>query len=112
MRSQQDSAGGLRHLITLDGLTRDALTAILDRAEAYRRLPGQPAYEGRELDGVTLANLLFEPSTGTRARSSLASRWCGAHVLNLSRRSSSRAKGESMLDTIYPLEAMNTDGFV
>ncbi len=48
MRSQQDSAGGLRHLITLDGLTRDALTAILDRAESYRRLPGQPAYEGRE----------------------------------------------------------------
>jgi hypothetical protein len=32
MRSQQDSAEGLRHLITLDGLARDALTAILDRA--------------------------------------------------------------------------------
>ena len=39
MRSQQDSAGGLRHLITLEGLTRDALTAILDRAERYRRPP-------------------------------------------------------------------------
>jgi len=26
MRSQQDSAGGLRHLITLEGLARDALT--------------------------------------------------------------------------------------
>ena len=38
MRSQQDSAGGLRHLITLDGLTRDALSGILDRAESYRRL--------------------------------------------------------------------------
>ena len=74
MRSQQDSAGGLRHLITLDGLTRDALTAILDRAESYRRLPGQPAYEGRELAGVTLANLFFEPSTRTRASFDLASR--------------------------------------
>src|ERR1700737_5271454 len=42
MRSQQDGAGGLRHLITLDGLTRDALSSILDRAERYRRLPGQP----------------------------------------------------------------------
>ena len=59
MRSQQDSAGGLRHLITLDGLTRDALTSILDRAESYRRLPGQPAYEGRERAGVTVANLFF-----------------------------------------------------
>src|ERR1700689_3129575 len=112
MRSQQDSAGGLRHLITLEGLARDALTAILDRAERYRRPPGQPAYEGRELAGVTLANLFFEPSTRTRASFDLASRRLGAHVLNLDLHSSSRAKGESMLDTIYTLEAMNTDVFV
>jgi aspartate carbamoyltransferase catalytic subunit len=112
MRSQQDSAGGLRHLITLDGLTRDVLTAILDRAEAYRRVPGQAAYEGRELAGLTLANLFFEPSTRTRASFDLASRRLGAHVLNLEMNSSSRVKGETMLDTIYTLEAMNTDMFV
>ena len=50
------------------------MAAILDRAESYRRLPGQPAYEGRELAGVTLANLFFEPSTRTRASFDLASR--------------------------------------
>ncbi len=112
MRSQQDSAGGLRHLISLQGLSRDTLTAILDRAESYRRLPGQPAYEGRELAGVTLANLFFEPSTRTRASFDLASRRLGAHVLNLDLQSSSRVKGETLLDTIYTLEAMNTDVFV
>jgi ornithine carbamoyltransferase len=94
------------------GLSRDALTTILDRAESYRRFPGQPAYEGRELAGVTLANLFFEPSTRTRASFDLASRRLGAHVLNLDVQSSSRAKGETMLDTIYTLEAMNTDVFV
>ncbi len=112
MRAQQDTAGGLRHLITLDGLDREALTGILDRAESYRRLPGQPAYEGRELAGTTVANLFFEPSTRTRASFDLASRRLGAHVLNLDVNSSSRAKGETMLDTIYTLEAMNTDVFV
>ncbi len=112
MRAQQDNAGGLRHLITLDGLNREALTGILDRAESYRRLPGQPAYEGRELAGMTVANLFFEPSTRTRASFDLASRRLGAHVLNLDVNSSSRAKGETMLDTIYTLEAMNTDVFV
>jgi len=112
MRVQQDSAGGLRHLITLDELSRDALTAILDRAESYRRIPGQPAYEGRELAGMTVANLFFEPSTRTRASFDLASRRLGAQVLNLEMQSSSRVKGESMLDTIYTLEAMNTDVFV
>jgi aspartate carbamoyltransferase catalytic subunit len=112
MRAQQDSAGGLRHLVTLEGLPRDALTAILDRAEGYRRFPGQPAYEGRELAGVTVANLFFEPSTRTRASFDLAGRRLGAHVVNLDLHSSSRAKGETMLDTIYTLEAMNTDVFV
>jgi aspartate carbamoyltransferase catalytic subunit len=112
MRSQLDNAGGLRHLISLEGLTRDTLTAILDRAETYRRLPGQPAYEGRELAGVTVANLFFEPSTRTRASFDLAARRLGAHVLNLEQQASSRVKGETMLDTIYTLEAMNTDVFV
>jgi len=112
MRVQLDSAGGLRHLITLDGLGRDMLTAILDRAESYRRIPGQPAYEGRELAGVTVANLFFEPSTRTRASFDLAGRRLGAQVVNLDLHSSSRAKGETMLDTIYTLEAMNTDVFV
>jgi aspartate carbamoyltransferase catalytic subunit len=112
MRVQLDSVGGLRHLITLDGLARDALTAILDRAEVYRRLPGQPAYEGRELAGVTIANLFFEPSTRTRASFDLAGRRLGAQVLNLDQNVSSRVKGETLLDTIYTLEAMNTDVFV
>jgi len=112
MRSQLDGAGGLRHLITLDGLGRDMLVAILDRADTYRRFPGQPAYEGRELAGVTVANLFFEPSTRTRASFDLAARRLGAHVLNMDMQSSSRVKGETVLDTLYTLEAMNTDIFV
>ncbi len=112
MRSQTDNAGGLRHLVTLDGLSRSLLTAILDRAESYRRIPGQPAYEGRELAAMTVANLFFEPSTRTRASFDLAARRLGAQVLNLDLHSSSRVKGETMLDTIYTLEAMNTDVFV
>src|ERR1035438_6907617 len=112
MRSQLDGAGGLRHLVTLEALARDMLVSILDRAESYRRFPGQPAYEGRELAGVTVANLFYEPSTRTRASFDLASRRLGAHVLNLDMHSSSRVKGETMLDTIYTLEAMNIDVFV
>src|SRR5260370_2399204 len=108
MRSQQGSAGGLRRLITLEGLARDALTAILARAERYRRLPGQPAYQGRDLAGVTLANLFFEPSTRTRASFDLPSHRLGAHVLNLDLHSSSRAHAHSQLSTIHPLAALNT----
>jgi aspartate carbamoyltransferase catalytic subunit len=112
MRSQLDQHGGLRHLITLDGLKREQLNSLLDRADRYRRRPGQSAYEGRELAGMTIANLFFEPSTRTRASFDLAARRLGAHVLSLDTHSSSRVKGESMLDTVYTLEAMNTDVFV
>lgn len=112
MRSQLDEFGGLRHLITLDGLSRSSVIAILDHAQNYRRVPGQSAYEGRELAGITVANLFFEPSTRTRASFDLAARRLGAQVLNLETASSSRVKGESMLDTIYTLEAMNTDVFI
>lgn len=112
MRSQQDSKGGLRHLINLQGLSRDTLTSILDRAESFRRLPGQPSYSGQELCGVTIANLFFEPSTRTHASFELAAMRLGAQVLNLDLQSSSRVKGESMLDTLFTLEAMNTDIFV
>ena len=37
MRSQQDSAGGLRHLVTLEGLARDALTTLLEIGRASCR---------------------------------------------------------------------------
>ncbi len=112
MRSQLDAAGGLRDLVNLAPLSRETLTAILDRADTYRRTPGQSAYEGRELAGITVANLFFEPSTRTRASFELAARRLGGHVLNMDTQSSSRVKGETMLDTIYTLEAMNTDIFV
>ena len=107
MRSQQDSAGGLRHLITLEGLSRDALVAILDRAETYRRLPGQPAYEGRELAGVTLANLFFEPSTRTATSFHLAAQRLSADVLDIKVADSSVKKGETLLDTVATFEAMD-----
>ena len=112
MRSQLDEFGGLRHLITLDGLSRTSITHLLDRAQNYRRVPGQSAYEGRELAGMTVANLFFEPSTRTRVSFELAARRLGADVVNLDLHSSSRVKGETVLDTMHTLQSMLVDVFV
>ena len=53
--------------------------------------------------------MFFEPSTRTRASFDLAGKRLGADVLNLDVNTSSRKKGESILDTIYTLEAMQAD---
>lgn len=109
---QFDKRGNLRHLLTLKGLSKDTLTELLDESEHYRTPPGSLPARGNSLRGRTVANLFFEPSTRTRASFDLAGKRLEADVLNLDVNTSSRKKGESILDTIYTLEAMQVDVMV
>ena len=112
MASQFDARGRLRHLITLEHLSRAQLVELLDRAESFLTPMGTYPARNDALAGRTVANLFFEPSTRTRASFELAARRLGADVLSLDVSMSSRAKGESLLDTIYTLQAMQVDVFV
>lgn len=107
--TQRDPDGRLRHLITLDGLSRAEVTALLDLAQFYVRSPSDLPARDQSLAGHTVANLFFEPSTRTRVSFELAARRLGADVVNLDMHSSSRAKGETVLDTIYTLQAMHAN---
>jgi aspartate carbamoyltransferase catalytic subunit len=109
---QFDSAGRLKHLLTLRGLGRSLITQLLDQSEKFLSPMGQPVVRATTLQGRTVANLFFEPSTRTRASFDLAARRLGADVLNLDVNTSSRKKGESILDTLYTLQAMQVDIFV
>lgn len=111
-RLQLSPEGTLRHLLTLRGLDRALITGLLDHAETFLSPPGSAAIRDRSLAGYTVANLFFEPSTRTRASFELAAKRLGADVLNLDVNTSSRKKGESILDTIYTLQAMQVDIFV
>ncbi|HEX7013268.1 MAG TPA: aspartate carbamoyltransferase catalytic subunit [Steroidobacteraceae bacterium] len=106
---QWDAEGRLRHLITLEGLSREEMIALLDLAQFYVREPGDLPARDQTLSGHTVANLFFEPSTRTRVSFELAARRLGADVVNLDMHSSSRVKGETVLDTIYTLQAMHAD---
>lgn len=106
---QRDAEWRLRHFITLEGLSREELTQLLDLAQFYVRSPGDLAARDQTLAGHTVANLFFEPSTRTRVSFELAARRLGADVVNLDMQSSSRVKGETVLDTIYTLQAMQAD---
>jgi len=105
--------GTLRHLLTLEDLPRASIEQLLDRAQSFVRPLGTPAPPpGRELAGVTVANLFTEPSTRTRVSFELAAKRLGADVVNLEVQLSSRVKGESMLDTVYTLESLYVDVLV
>ena len=106
---QLSTSGQLHHLLTLRGLSRSRLTTLLDQSEAFLSEPGEAVVRSDALQGRTVGNLFFEPSTRTRASFDLAARRLGADVLNLDVNTSSRRKGESILDTIYTLQAMQID---
>ncbi len=106
--AQTDAAGRLRHLVTLDGLPSALVESLLDRAAAFASQP----VKNDALRGFTVANLFGEPSTRTRASFELAALRQGADVVNLDITLSSRAKGETLLDTVYTLLAMRVDVFV
>ena len=109
---QLNADGSLRHLLTLKGLDKSRLVALLDDAERFVSPPEAAAARSQSLVGRTVANLFFEPSTRTRASFDLAAKRLGADVLNLDVNTSSRIKGESILDTIYTLQAMHVDVMV
>jgi len=109
---QLNERGELRHLISLAGLDRSHLELIIEHASRYLTPAGQPAARDNILKGRTVANLFFEASTRTRASFELAAKRLRADVLNLDVNMSSRAKGESLMDTIFTLQAMRVDIFV
>jgi len=104
--------GSLRHLLTLEGLQKSQIEALLERAQKFVKPVGEPPVRKDSLAGITVANLFTEPSTRTRVSFELAAKRLGADVVNLEVQLSSRVKGESMLDTIYTLEACQVDVFV
>ena len=109
---QLDAQGRLRHLLTLEGLPREQIVRLLDRAEQMRTDSRGGTQPLDLLAGRTVMNLFFEPSTRTRTSFDLAAKRLGAQVINFDIASSSTSKGESLLDTVHTLEAMHCDAFV
>lgn len=106
---QSPSAGQLRHLLDTRGLPREALEALLRRAQEF----ADGSVDSRQrLAGVGVCTLFFEPSTRTRLSFQRAAQRLGADVLGFEAASSSTTKGETALDTLKNIEAMGVRGFV
>jgi aspartate carbamoyltransferase catalytic subunit len=112
MITQRRADGTLRHLLSLEGLSRAELEELLLQSQSYVCELGEQPVRNQLLAGITIGNLFTEPSTRTRVSFELAGRRLGAEVINIEVQLSSRAKGETMLDTIRTLESLHFDVFI
>ena len=102
-----------KHLLTMDQLSSEDITEILDTAESLRQVTDRPIKKLPTLRGRTVCNLFYEASTRTRISFELAAKRLSADVINFSADSkSSVAKGESFKDTAWTLEAMGVDAII
>ena len=109
---QLDEHGRLKHLVDVQGLSPMLVNQILDTAESFLSVTDRSVKKVPLLRGRTVFNLFFEPSTRTRTTFELAEKRLSADILNLNISTSATSKGESLLDTLRNLEAMQADMFV
>src|ERR1700756_2773059 len=98
-----------RHFLSATDLNEVEVANLLDLADGFVALNRQTAKKLDLLKGLTLVNLFFENSTRTQSSFELAGKRLGADVVNMSPRSSSMTKGETLIDTAVTLNAMKPD---
>ena len=96
----------------MEGLTEGEIIHILDTAHSFREVIMRPIRIVPTLRGYSVANFFFEDSTRTRVSFELAEKRLSCESVNFSAAASSLSKGESMLDTVRTIEAMQVDAVV
>ena len=113
MRNPQLNANGeLTHLLTLEGLPAEVIRHILYTAVPFTSIAERDVKKVPLLRGRSVFNLFFENSTRTRTTFEIAAKRLSADVIYLNIGASSTTKGETLLDTVDNLVAMNADMFV
>src|SRR4030066_326064 len=98
-----------RHLLGLQGVSKEDIQTILDTAHTFREILERPIKKVPTLQGKTIVNLFYESSTRTRISFELAEKRLSADTINFSVSGSSVSKGETFKDTIKNIEAMKVD---
>jgi aspartate carbamoyltransferase catalytic subunit len=109
---QLNKNGELHHLLSIEGLPAEILWQILDTARSFAGVTQREVKKVPLLRGKAVFNVFFEPSTRTRTTFEIAAKRLSADVINLAINVSSQSKGETVLDTVANLSAMQADMFI
>ena len=98
-----------KHLLGIKDITEKDINLIFETAENFKEVINRPIKKVPSLRDITIANIFFENSTRTRLSFELAEKRLSADVVNFSASTSSVKKGETLLDTVNNILAMNVD---
>ncbi|MCD4828292.1 MAG: aspartate carbamoyltransferase catalytic subunit [Candidatus Cloacimonetes bacterium] len=101
-----------RNLFDLDDYSTDEIVAILEATQVMKQINLRDYKKLPTLKGKTVCTLFFENSTRTRMSFELAASRMSADVVSFSAETSALAKGESLQDTVYTLNAMGIDLYI
>ena len=95
-------------LLSITDLSRDDIMGIINRALEFKKMKKQPQI----LNGKFIVTAFFEPSTRTKLSFHRAIKGLGGKVIDFIASVSAIQKGETDIDTLLTLEAMDIDAFV
>lgn len=99
----------MKHLLGIEYLTKPELLKLLEESVGFIEINEREIKKVPTLRGKTVINLFLENSTRTRTSFEIAGKRLSADTINISASGSSVAKGETLLDTVFNLQAMNPD---
>jgi len=103
-----------KHILGIEEMSSQEMHQVFERAERY--LQGMNSRREEkitpDLEGYSAVNLFFEASTRTRMSFEMAQKLLGMDVVNFQSEGSSVAKGETFIDTVQTIDAMNIDAMV
>ena len=102
----------MKHLLGIEGLSREEVERILDRAESFAEVGKRDIKKVPTLRGRTIVSLFYESSTRTSSSFELAAKRLSADVVSIKSAGSSVDKGESLKDTISTLSAYDPAAIV
>jgi aspartate carbamoyltransferase catalytic subunit len=98
-----------KDLLSLYDLNAEEIRLILDTAAEFKKVSERRLKKVPVLRGKTVVNFFVEPSTRTRTSFELAEQRLSADIINISAAGSSLSKGETLLDTVKNIEALQAD---
>ncbi len=101
-----------RNVLDLDDFSPEEITLVLEIANGMVDVLSRDVKKVPTLRGKTVATMFYEPSTRTRASFELAAKYLGADTVSLDAARSSVAKGESLVDSLRTLQALEVDTII